>query len=166
MSARLAKTAGFRFKPFSRRQLQLLNWWRDGSPYADNHIVLADGAIRSGKTTAMIASFLNFTQEQFSGRGEEIDFILAGRSINVLDRNVVAPMLRMMNAWGWPYDYNRGKHVITVGNTQYWMFGANNEKSQDDLQGMTAAARLDGRGRADAPELREPGAGPLLRRRQ
>lgn len=132
------KPAGFHFQPFSRRQLQLLNWWRDGSPYADRFIVIADGAIRSGKTTAMIASFLQFTQEKFGG----CDFIIAGRSIGALKRNVINPMTKMLTAWGWHYDYNRSDHVLTIGTNQYYMFGANSEKSQDIVQGMTAAGAL------------------------
>ncbi|MDD3212787.1 MAG: PBSX family phage terminase large subunit [Eubacteriales bacterium] len=137
------KVGGFRFRPFSRRQLQLLNWWRAGSPHAKDFIVLADGAIRSGKTTAMIASFLHFTQERFaSSDGEGADFILAGRSIGVMKRNVVGPMLRMLNAWGWPYEFNRSDYVISIGTNRYWLFGANNEKSQDVVQGMTAAGAL------------------------
>ena len=46
----------FRFQPFSRRQRQLLNWWRSGSGHEHQRFVLADGAIRSGKTVAMILS--------------------------------------------------------------------------------------------------------------
>lgn len=138
-----ARSGGFRFQPFSRRQLQLLNWWRDGSPVSERFICIADGAIRSGKTTAMIASFLQFTQERFGMKqGEGVDFILAGRSIGVLKRNVIGPTLRMLNAWGWPYEFNRSDYVITIGVNRYWLFGANNEKSQDVVQGMTAAAAL------------------------
>ncbi|NLI20764.1 MAG: PBSX family phage terminase large subunit [Clostridiales bacterium] len=132
------RRAAFPFKPFSRKQLQLLNWWRDGSPHANNFIVMADGAIRSGKTTAMIASFLHFTQERFSGR----DFILAGRSVGVLKRNIITPMMLMLNAWGWPFEFNRSDYVLTIGTNSYYLFGANNEKSQDVVQGMTAAGAL------------------------
>jgi len=86
----------------------------------------------------MIASFLHFTQERFAGR----DFILAGRSIGVLKRNLINPMLRMLNAWGWPYEFNRSDYVLTIGTNSYYLFGANNEKSQDVVQGMTAAGAL------------------------
>ena len=41
----------FEFQPFSRKQRQLLHWWRAGSGVEDRRMVLADGAIRSGKTT-------------------------------------------------------------------------------------------------------------------
>ena len=116
----------------------LLNWWREGSPYADYDIVIADGAIRSGKTISMICSFLQFAQETFDGKA----FIIAGKSIGTLGRNVVTPMQQILSAWGWPYSYNRGDNAITVGTNVYYMFGANSEASQDTLQGMTAAGAL------------------------
>lgn len=130
-------TQGFPFRPFSRKQLLLLNWWRPGSPYARCRMVVADGAIRSGKTVAMLASFLLYSRQMPPG-----DFIIAGRSVGSLKRNVVYPMLRMMDGWGWKYVYNRGEGVITAGKTRYFLFGASNEPAQDKLQGMTASGAL------------------------
>ena len=45
--------ATFRFKPFSRKQRQILNWWCRDSPVNDYDGIIADGAIRSGKTVSM-----------------------------------------------------------------------------------------------------------------
>ena len=64
---------GFVFRPFSRRQRQLLNWWRPGSGHEHQRFVLADGAIRSGKTIAMILSFFLWSQTCHEGR----EFIVA-----------------------------------------------------------------------------------------
>ena len=52
----------FRLKPFSRKQKQVLYWWREGSGHENDRMILADGAIRSGKTIAMILSFLFWSQ--------------------------------------------------------------------------------------------------------
>jgi len=109
-----------------------------GSPVAGQDIIIADGAIRSGKTVAMICSFMRWSQMVFTDR----DFILAGKSIGSLKRNVVRPMLQILEAWGWKYTFNRSSGIITVGTNSYHMFGANNEASQDILQGMTAAGAL------------------------
>ena len=49
--------AGFELKPFSRKQQQALLWWKEGSGHEHARIMMADGAIRSGKTIAMIFSF-------------------------------------------------------------------------------------------------------------
>ena len=41
--------AVFKFKPFSIKQLKVLKWWTD-SRTKDMDGIIADGAIRSGKT--------------------------------------------------------------------------------------------------------------------
>jgi len=125
----------FRFQQFSKKQLQLINWWRDTSPYRDMDTIIADGAIRSGKTIAMIVGFLWWSLDTFQGES----FIIAGKSMGALKRNVIRPMLQILRAWGLDYDYNRSDNVITIGTNDYYLFGAVNEASQDVLQGMTAA---------------------------
>lgn len=42
-------------------------------------------------------------------------------------------------AWGWEYNYNRSENYIEIGNNVYYMYDANNQASQDKLQGLTAA---------------------------
>lgn len=129
------KESTFKFSKFSRKQSKVLNWWRNGSPYKDYDILIADGAIRSGKTISMICSFLQFTQSTFNGQ----NFIIAGKTIGTLKRNVIQPMQQIMEAWGWNYEFNRSDNYIVIGNNTYFLFGANTEASQDSLQGLTAA---------------------------
>ena len=40
----------FKFQPFSRKQRMIFNWWTDTSPVKSWDGIIADGAIRSGKT--------------------------------------------------------------------------------------------------------------------
>lgn len=131
----MKKNKAFEFKPFSKKQKQLLYWWQDGSPHKDKVIVIADGSIRSGKTIACIVSFLQFSQLNFNGEA----FIIAGKTIGALKKNVIKPMLQILEAWGWEYNYNRSENYIEVGNNVYYMYDASNEASQDKLQGLTAA---------------------------
>ena len=56
----------FRFCRFSPKQLRIMNWWLDNSPYADFDGVIADGAIRSGKTLSMSLSFVMWATQNFS----------------------------------------------------------------------------------------------------
>lgn len=133
---KIRRNKAFQFKPFSSKQQKLLYFWRKGSPYAGCDIVIADGSIRSGKTIACICSFLQWSQEAFPD-GES--FILAGKTMGALKRNVIKPMLQILTAWGWKYNYNRSENFIEIGNSTYFMFGANTEASQDALQGLTAA---------------------------
>lgn len=102
-----------------------------------NDFIIADGAIRSGKTIAMIIGYLTWSQEMFSGES----FILAGKTMGALKKNVIRPMLQMLEAWGWPYTYIRSgtDARIEIGSNAYYLYGANTEASQDALQGLTAA---------------------------
>lgn len=137
MPKKAKRPATFKFKPFSDQQKRLIHWWRPGLKSAENNYVIADGSIRSGKTIACIIGFLTWSQEMFSGES----FILAGKTMGALKKNVIRPMLQMFEAWDWPYNYIRSgtDARIEVGSNTYYLYGANTEASQDALQGLTAA---------------------------
>lgn len=118
------------------KQRVLATWWSKGSEFEGCEGVIAEGAIRSGKTWAMIIGFLLWSQLRF----EDASFIIAGRTIGALKRNVVKPMLFIVRSLlGWEYSYNRAEGVIRIGSNEYFLFGASSESSQDALQGLTAA---------------------------
>ena len=123
---------GFVFRPFSRRQRQLLNWWRPGSGHEHQRFVLADGAIRSGKTIAMILSFFLWSQTCHEGR----EFIVAGVTSGALKRNVLLPLFSMLDALGIPYEWKRGEGMVVIGTNRYFLFGADKDNAQDKLQGI------------------------------
>lgn len=127
----------FKFASFSRQQKKLLTWWHPLSPYKDHFMCIADGAVRSGKTIADIDSFLTWSLSTFDGE----NFIIAGKSMGALKRNVLQPLFKILASKGIPYVYHRSSEAphIQIGNNLYYIFGANNEKSQDVLAGMTAA---------------------------
>ncbi|MED2007016.1 PBSX family phage terminase large subunit [Brevibacillus borstelensis] len=138
---RRKKTTSFKFVPFSLKQKKLLMWWTDCSPYRDYDMVIAEGAIRSGKTIGCIDSFITWSLEKHRHQ----NFIVAGKSMGALKRNVLEPMFQILTAKGIDYHYHRSEnpHII-IGTNTYYLFGANNEASQDTLQGLTAAgAYLD-----------------------
>lgn len=142
MPKKQKRPAKFNFKPFSDQQKRLIHWWRPMTKVSENNYVIADGSIRSGKTIACIIGFLIWSQEMHSGQS----FILAGKTMGALKKNVIRPMLQMLEAWGWPYEYVRSgsEPHIDIGNNTYYLFGANTEAAQDSLQGLTAAgAYLD-----------------------
>ena len=125
----------FRFQPFSRRQRRALYWWRPGSGHEGCRMILADGAIRSGKTVVMILSFLTWSQSTFSDQ----DFIMAGVTTGALNRNVLSPMFGMLETLGIPWEYRRSQSQVLIGTNRYHLFGADKDNAQDKLQGMTAA---------------------------
>ena len=142
MPKKQKKPAKFNFMPFSNQQRRLIHWWRPGLTSSENDFVIADGAIRSGKTIAMIIGFLTWSQETFAGES----FVLAGKTMGALKKNVIKPMLQILEAWGWQYEYVRSgsEPHIDIGSNTYYLFGANTEAAQDALQGLTAAgAYLD-----------------------
>ncbi|MFT8362918.1 MAG: PBSX family phage terminase large subunit [Sporolactobacillus sp.] len=132
----------FHFQPFSRKQLQLLTWWMPESPVHTYDGIIAEGTIRSGKTISMIDSFITWSQASFEGQS----FIVGGKTVAALTRNVLEPMFQILNAKGIPFRYVRAadeRHIV-IGSNTYYLFGGNNERSQDVVQGLTAAgAYLD-----------------------
>lgn len=128
------------FVPFSVKQKKLLTWWTDKSPYRNHDGIIAEGSVRSGKTVAMILSFVFWSRANFQNE----NFILAGKSMGALKRNVIKPMLKMLAALNIKAKYHRSADEphISIGSNTYYLFGANNESSQDVLQGLTAAGSL------------------------
>lgn len=142
MAKKKKRVLAFKFCPFSNQQQRLIHWWRPGITASENNYVVADGSIRSGKTIACIIGFLTWSQEMHAGQS----FILAGKTMGSLKKNVIRPMLQILESWGWPYEYVRSgsEPHIDIGSNTYYLFGANTEAAQDSLQGLTAAgAYLD-----------------------
>lgn len=135
MNPKILNSTAFKFCPFSVKQKKLLTWWLRESPYYDYDMVIADGSIRSGKTVAMIDSFVTWSLFTFSGEA----FIIAGRSAGSLKRNVLRPLFQILKAKNIGYEYNRSENYIIIGSNTYYCFGAANEASQDAVQGLTAA---------------------------
>ena len=75
------KKAAFKFKPFSNKQLKILTWWLPNSPVYDCDGIIADGAIRSGKTVSMSLSYAIWAMESFDGQ----NFGMCGKTIGSLD---------------------------------------------------------------------------------
>ena len=138
--------AQFKFQPFSDKQVKLLSWWMDNSPHSDKDIVIADGSIRAGKTVAMICGFIDWSIANFDNQ----NFIIAGKSMGALTKNVLNPMKKILNAKGLKFNHIRSTEEprIEIGTNYYYLYGANNVSSKDTLQGLTAAGSF-----ADQVEL-------------
>jgi PBSX family phage terminase large subunit len=127
----------FKILDYSNKQKQIVNWWRN-LKYQNKDIVIADGAIRSGKTISMIDSFLRWSMLNFNNK----NFIVAGKSIGSLKKNVISPMIQIINFNIWHFEYNRSSNFLVIGSNTYYFYGASTEASQDTLQGLTAAGAL------------------------
>lgn len=132
----------FKFKPFSKKQRMVLNWWTESSPVKDYDGIIADGAIRSGKTVSMSLSFVFWAMENFNGE----NFIMAGKTISSFQRNVLTNLKTMLRSRGYHCIHHISGEtpnmleVSRKGVTNYfYIFGGKDEGSQDLVQGITAA---------------------------
>lgn len=134
-----AKKQGFEFKPFSRKQKQVLTWWCPSSPVKDKDGIIADGAIRSGKTLCMSLSYVLWAMESFNQQ----NFGMAGKTIGSFRRNVLFWLKLMLKSRGYQVVDHRSDNLIVVskGDTRnfFYIFGGKDERSQDLIQGITLA---------------------------
>lgn len=135
----MKQASTFKFRPFSRKQRQILNWWMDESPVNDYDGIIADGSIRSGKTVSMSLSFVLWAQTSFTGE----NFIMSGKTIGSFRRNVLGPLKRMLVGRGYSYEDKRSENLFEISKdgitNYYYIFGGKDEASQDLVQGITAA---------------------------
>ncbi|MDQ0176717.1 PBSX family phage terminase large subunit [Bacillus chungangensis] len=133
------KPAPFKFRLFSKKQLQVLTWWRKHSPVNDKDGIICDGSVRAGKTIVMSLSFVMWAMETF----QDEHFGLAGKTIGVFRRNVAAPLKRMLISRGYQVKDQRADNMLSItfqGTTNhFYIFGGKDESSQDLIQGMTLA---------------------------
>lgn len=129
----------FKYKQFSAKQLKVLTWWTDVSPYHDADGVIADGSIRSGKTMSMSLSYVMWAMETFDGE----NFIMAGKTIGSFRRNVVTPLKIMLRSRGYEVEDSRADNILMIFKgsrfNYFHIFGGKDEGSQDLVQGLTAA---------------------------
>lgn len=137
MARRKVGSAGFKFYPFSRKQKQVLTWWLPESGVSDKDGIIADGAVRSGKTVCMALSFVMWAMATFSGE----TLGMAGKTIGAFRRNVLAPLKRMLRSRGYRYREHRSDNMIEItyqGVTNYfYIFGGKDERSHDLNHGIT-----------------------------
>lgn len=134
-----ATKAGFKFQPFSRKQKQVLTWWCPASPVKDKDGIIADGAIRSGKTLCMSLSFVLWAMNTF----DQQNLGMAGKTIGSFRRNVLFWLKMMLYSRGYKVIDHRSDNMIAIskdGVTNYfYIFGGKDERSQDLIQGITLA---------------------------
>lgn len=136
------KRSFFQWKPFSRKQMRIMTWWCPASPVSDMDGIIADGAVRSGKTVPMAISFVNWAMESF----KDYEFAICGKTIGSLRRNVINTLKKQLPDAGYEYEERRTDNMLTIQKgarlNTFYLFGGNDERSQDLIQGMTLAGVL------------------------
>jgi len=105
-----------------------------------NFLVVLEGAVRSGKTLNSNAAFLFYMMES-----EENVFILSGKSVGSLARNVIYGDTGLLALSGEDGDYridNTGNRIFELntekGRKVAYCFGASDERAFQTLRGLTA----------------------------
>ncbi|WP_432764642.1 PBSX family phage terminase large subunit [Hungatella hathewayi] len=135
----LTKVQTFKFQPFSQRQKQILTWWLPDSPVKDYDGIIADGAIRSGKTVCMSLSFVFWAMANYSDQ----NFAMCGKTIGSFRRNVLTILKLMLRSRGFQVADHRADNLVEISRGQitnyFYIFGGKDERSQDLIQGITLA---------------------------
>lgn len=128
----------FKFTPFSKKQMQVLTWWRH-PVHSKKETIICDGSVRAGKTLIMSLSYVLWAMTEFNNE----QFGMAGKTIGSFRRNVLRTLKIILWGRGYKVHDNRSENVITVskgGKTNYFfIFGGKDESSQDLVQGITLA---------------------------
>lgn len=133
------KKNGFEFQPFSQKQKKVLTWWCEDSPVKDKDGIIADGAIRSGKTLSMSLSFVLWAMSTFNQQ----NLGMAGKTIGSFRRNVLFWLKLMLRSRGYKVSDHRSDNMVEISKGEtvnfFYIFGGKDERSQDLIQGITLA---------------------------
>ncbi len=101
--------------------------------------IIADGAIRSGKTLTMSLSFVLWAMSRFDRQ----TFAMCGKTIGAFRRNVLYTLKAMLSSRGYVVDEVRSENLVIVRHREkenyFYIFGGRDERSQDLIQGLTLA---------------------------
>lgn len=127
------------YNPFSEKQLKVLTWWCENSPYKEKDAIICDGAVRSGKTFCMSISFIAWSFSRFSN----MSFAMCGKTIRSLKRNVIIPLMKSLTELGFSYQLKKSENILEVTYNgvmnRFYLFGGKDEMSASLIQGITLA---------------------------
>ena len=125
-----------RIKPFSKKQLKVLTWWKHPDISRAYDAIIADGSIRSGKTVSMSLSFVLWAMNCFDG----CNFAFCGKTVGSCRRNVIKPLLSMLGC-RYQIKEKRSENALVIrkgkAENTFYLFGGKDESSQDLIQGIT-----------------------------
>lgn len=135
-------TRGFRFIPFSEKQKKVIGWWTNRELSEKYDGIIADGAIRSGKTLAMSVGFVLWAMNSFSGQS----FAICGKTLGSVERNIIVWLRQILPGRGYRIAEKRSQNLLVISrgsrSNRFYCFGGKDEASQDLIQGMTLAGVL------------------------
>lgn len=118
-------------------QLRLFTWWGD----QDYDAVIADGAVRSGKSLCMSCAFVFWAMTNFNKQ----QFAVCGKTIEALRRNVIIPLFSAVSGvFDIEESVSRGYFDLSQGGktNRFYLFSGKDEGSYMLIQGITLAGVL------------------------
>lgn len=126
---------------FSPKQRKVLNWWNEPETRRFDAII-CDGAIRSGKTTALALGFAIWGTFQFRNQ----NFAICGKTMTAVRRNLLVPLFAQLRTLGFHIEekISRSYFDLTLsGHTnRFYCFGGKDESAAALIQGITLAGVL------------------------
>lgn len=120
----------------SSKQLLTLKWWAIPK-FSGFDAIICDGAVRSGKTFSMSLGFVSWAMSSFN----HSTFALCGKTVTSLKRNVIDPLICILNDFGFVCSEKVSKNFfdIRLGNfsNRFYLFGGKDESSASLIQGIT-----------------------------
>lgn len=95
-------------------------------------INIAEGAVRSSKTVTCSARWLKFLCES-----PHDEFLMSGKTITTLKRNVLTNFFKMLNTEDIWYHHDRYENILEVEDKTIYLMGFNDEGATDIVAGMT-----------------------------
>lgn len=124
--------------PISKKQKQIMAF-----PYTKYDALIADGAIRTGKTGFMMLSFVDDAMRRYS----EQHFAVCGKTVDSTIKNIITPYLSLSYAKRkYTIQWKRSEKllIVAMGNRKntFEVFGGKDEGSFMLIQGRTLAGVL------------------------
>jgi len=113
----------FQLGALSPKQLQ--SWIE-----SDKRINIWEGAVRSGKTIASILRWLEYIKKSRDG-----ELLMVGKTERTLKRNILDVIEKIVGSKR--YKLVQGNGEVYIYNRKIYIAGANDERAQDKIRGMT-----------------------------
>lgn len=112
-------------------------------PYSDYDAIICDGAVRSGKTSIMMVSFIDWAMREFSGQR----FGICAKTVGSAKQNIVVPYMGMSYAQKrYRIKWHSQDKILEVSRgpvrNLFEVFGGKDESSFALIQGRTLAGVL------------------------
>lgn len=122
------------FAKLSPKQKTVFKWCYNGNYKA----LICDGAVRSGKTICMTASFILWAMRYFDGAA----FGICGKTVRSAERNIIMPLQSITDITHYfKIAYSRSVNLLTVEGMGrknfFYVFGGKDEASYMLIQGIT-----------------------------